>query len=83
MHWVQNRDTNLSLWTQWGLRPDFWPPRHKGGEISSSLGKLFGSSPAWSPEGDQTGAGWFFNSLFSPFPSLFYHPLVPAHCGRG
>jgi len=76
-------------WTSMGpvgvaARFGIWPPRHKGGEYShSSPGDAFLSSPAWSPEGDQTGAGGGFLPPFVlPFPP-FFHPLGPRPLRAG
>jgi len=52
-------------------------------EISPPLGSFFEAPQPGPPKETRPGAGWFFNSLFSPFPSLFYHPLGPRPLRAG
>ena len=85
MNWPQNRDTIRSLRAQWGCGQtwDLAAQDKGGGEFSLLPWRVFETPQPSPPKETRLGRGGFFTSLFSPFPSLFTTPSVPAHCGRG
>ena len=65
-----------------GVRPEGWPPRRREGVGFLLPWGVFGNSPAWPPNGDQTGAeGWFLPPFSPSFPPFFTTPRSPPIAG--